>query len=334
MAKKDEKMWALLVQLGTAVFVDHVYDELVFTDSVWDKIVEECHKHGYNTIILDLAEGIQYKSHPELAKKGAWSCERVEKEIKKLRDLGITIVPKLNFSAMHHEWLGEYRKMVTTDTYYSVCRDLIKEVYDLFDKPKYIHLGMDEEDIEHTVMHELVIIRQGNVLWNDLRFFFDCVHEVGAMPWIWTDHGFNNPEEFIKRFSPDEVVLSPWQYNALYEEHFTPVASRQVYIDYYKRPEYRGLDIKYVEDDPWLVKYRTMLPKFIEAGFKMFPCMSDVNDCGKINCLDTLRFFKENANEQTLGFVMAPWKLTIKEHLEPIVRNISLLAEAREEVYK
>ena len=73
----------------------------------------------------------------------------------------------------------------------------------------------------------------------------------------------------------EDVVLSPWQYNALKEEHYTPVASRQVYIDYYDKPRYKGLNIQYVEDDPWLVKYRKMLPKYLEKGYKVFPCMSE-----------------------------------------------------------
>ena len=334
MVKKDEKIWALLVQLGTAVFIDHVYDELVFDDSVWDKIVEECAKHKYNTILLDVAEGLQYGSHPELAKKGAWSRTRLKKEIKRLKDLGLTIIPKLNFSAMHDAWLGEYSRMISTKTYYHVCRDLINEAYDLFDKPKYIHLGMDEEDIEHTKKHDYVTIRKGELLWHDLQFLFDCVHDVGATPWIWTDQCFDYPEEFMKRFGPEDVVLSPWQYNALNPEHFTPVSSRQVYIDYYNKPRYRGMNIQYVEDDPWLVKYREMLPKYLEKGYKVFPCMSDANDCGEINCMDTLEFFKEKADAQTLGYVMAPWLLTTKDGEAGIVRNIELMANARKKIYK
>ncbi|MBQ1229154.1 MAG: uracil permease, partial [Firmicutes bacterium] len=41
--------------------------------------------------------------------------------------MGITIIPKLNFSTNHDVWLGEYSRMVSTSIYYGVCRDLIND---------------------------------------------------------------------------------------------------------------------------------------------------------------------------------------------------------------
>lgn len=330
---KNEKMWALLVHLGTALWPQHVYDELNFDMDVWNKIVDACVEYKYNTIIIDIAEGLQYESHPEIAVKGAWSKEKMASEVKRLKDLGITLIPKINLSAMHDLWLGEYDRMVSTKTYYKLCKDLIEEAYELFDKPEYIHLGMDEEDLDHTATPQMVLVRQHDLLWHDLKYLFDCVRNLGATPWIWSDPCFDHFDDFAQRFGVEDVVLSPWQYNALKEEHYTPISSRQIYAYYYAQPKYQNMDIKYVEDDPFLVKYRTMAPKCIEKGYKLFPCMSDCNECGDINCMDTLEYYKERADETTPGYVMAPWLITTKDNEEAILKNIRQMAEARDKIY-
>ena len=63
---------------------------------------------------------MEFPSHPELAVKGSWSPERMQKELERLRGLGLEPIPKLNFSAMHDEWLGDYGRMLCTDEYYRV----------------------------------------------------------------------------------------------------------------------------------------------------------------------------------------------------------------------
>ena len=331
---KNEKMWAFLVHLGSNLWTYSLNDEMVFDMDVWNKIVDSCVEHKYNTIILDLAEGLLYDSHPEIAVKGSWSKTKMINEIKRLKELGITVIPKLNFSAFHDFWLGEYERMISTKTYYKVCKDLIEEVYYLFDKPEYIHLGMDEEDLDHTSNIPMVIVRQNELLWHDLEYLFKCVRDLGATPWIWTDPGFDYPDEFMKRFGPEDVVLSPWQYNALKEENYTPVSSNPNYIEHYRQSKYKNMDIKYVEDDPFLVKYREMVPKYIEKGYRLFPCMSNSNNCGEINCMDTLEYYKEKADDITPGYVMASWLITTSEHEEAILKNIQLMADARDKIYK
>ena len=60
----------------------------------------------------------------------------MREEVRLLRDKGIELIPKLNFSATHHLWLGDYRRMLGLPKYYEVCRDLITEVANLFDHPR------------------------------------------------------------------------------------------------------------------------------------------------------------------------------------------------------
>ena len=167
-----EKMWGLLVHLSMNIH-DQVYPTLQFDEGMWDWILEEAPKHGINTILLDVADGIQFHSHPEISISDAWSHRRVHQELARCREKGITVIPKLNFSSLHCKWLKQYARMISTDIYYRVAADLIREVYEVFEQPTYIHLGMDEEDAAHAGCSELAVYRHKDLLWHDLQYLFD-----------------------------------------------------------------------------------------------------------------------------------------------------------------
>lgn len=71
-------IWSLYAELGVQMWRRTV-EELEFDDEAWERIVSEAHKAGLNMIVLDVAEGVEWKSHPELSVKGAWSYYRVKK---------------------------------------------------------------------------------------------------------------------------------------------------------------------------------------------------------------------------------------------------------------
>lgn len=334
-----EKMWALLVHLGRNMygengeFGDGVYTHLNFDEEIWNRIVDSCVEHGLNTIVMPLGEGVRFNSHPELAVPDAWTWGKLNSEVKRLAKLGITMIPKLNFSTTHDKWLKDYAYMVSTPTYYRVCRELIHEVYEMFDHPPYIHLGMDEEDVPHQADRELCRVRQGELKWHDFHFLCDCVRETGATPWVWADFYYNFADEFRQRVGKD-VILSPWQYNALRKEHYTPVSSRQAYVDYYQQERYRDMNIQFVEQDPFLVNARKHMKPMIDDGYQIVPCISWVNYC-EYNAPDTLEYYKNNAkDEQIPGFIAAAWRFVGKQYEDEILRNITNLAEARDMFWK
>ena len=326
-------IWSILVHLGYNMWFEEK-DKLEFDHDVWNEIVLEAHKSGINMIVLDLGEGVRYGSHPELAKENSWTREKVREEVKRLKSLGITLIPKLNFSATHHLWLGEYRHMLSSKTYYRVCRDLITEVYYLFDKPDYIHLGMDEEgDPQFIKNFDLVIYRQGELLWHDLQFLCDCVRDMGATPWIWSDICFEHPDEFRKRVKPGSIILSPWYYHAIKKEHYTPIASNPRYVEYYSKEPYKSMNLTYVEEDPFCIRFMNNAIPTARDGYAVIPCVSTWSGC-KYNTNDMIEYFKENAPaENVYGFMTAPWKPTTKENLENFIRSIRLLKSAREKYW-
>ena len=160
---------------------------LRWDDKLWSDLTGQMVDAGVNQIIFSLGDGIKYDSHPEIAVDGAWTPAEMKAEIRRLAELGITLVPKLNFSTGHDLWLGDYHRMVSTPTYYQVCSDLIAEVIDIFDNPPLFHLGYDEETWHHQSWYEYVVVRAHDLWWRDFLWFVEQVESRGSRPWIWAD---------------------------------------------------------------------------------------------------------------------------------------------------
>ncbi|MBE6599042.1 MAG: hypothetical protein E7638_06335, partial [Ruminococcaceae bacterium] len=160
---------------------------LRFQPKAWDRIVEMLRDAGCNMIILDIGEGVRFDCCPEIAAEDAWSKEQMKAELARLRSLGFEVIPKLNFSTCHDEWLGVYSRMVSTPAYYKVVRELIRETAELFDHPRFFHIGMDEEGLGCQKHFNLVVIRQDKLWYHDLNYICDCVRETGSRPWMWAD---------------------------------------------------------------------------------------------------------------------------------------------------
>ena len=195
-----QKMWAYLIHLGDNMWADyfekwHVapyYDELSLDENVWRQVIDFLPSQGFNTVLIDVGDAMQYERHPEISVKGAWSKDKLRKELNYIRSLGMTPLPKLNFSAGHDGWLGIYSYMISTPEYYRVCSDLIREVAELFGNPALFHLGMDEETAGNQAAYGLVRVRQKDLLWRDMNYLFNLCDQVGARPWVWSDHCCRN----------------------------------------------------------------------------------------------------------------------------------------------
>jgi hypothetical protein len=269
-------------------------DHLRFDEQVWYNLTNRMKAAGMNMLVIDLGEAIQYESHPELSVKGAWTVERFRKELARLRSIGLEPIPKLNFSTAHDTWLKEYGRQVSTPVYYKVCADMIREVCGIFDKPRFFHLGYDEETTEHQSKYSLSIVRQGELWWHDFLSMVKEVEKQDVRPWIWSDYYWNHPEEFLSRM-PKSVLQSNWYYGASFE------AEKQKNVKAY-------LDLD-------------------KAGFDQIPTGS--NWSHDINFKGTVEFCRKNLSPQHLkGFLMAPWFFTLPEWEEKNLQAIAQVEEA------
>ena len=187
-----------------------------FHEDVWNTLLKDTVAAGMNMVVIDLGDAVLYESHPEIAVRNAWTPEKLRNELVKMRKLGLEPIPKLNFSATHDAWLGEYHRMVSTRKYYEVCSNLIHEVIDLFDTPRFFHLGMDEEDPRDALNSRLeyVVNRQNDLWWGDLYFLIGEVEKKNVRPWIWSDYAWSYPDQFFKKM-PKSVLQSNWYYGLL-----------------------------------------------------------------------------------------------------------------------
>jgi hypothetical protein len=271
---------------------------LRFDDNVWNDLLAAMTKGGFNMVVIDLGDGVQYQSHPEIAVENAWSRSRLSAELKKLRGLGLEPIPKLNFSTCHDQWLGPYARMVSTPKYYDVCRDLIAEVIDLFDKPRFFHLGMDEEDAKHQRTFEHVVVRQHNLWWHDFRRFYEQVEAAGVRPWIWSDYVWEHPELFWERM-PKSILQSNWYYGEKFSTEILAVRT------------YKELEDHRYDQVPTLSNWTT-----------------------PANIHGTFEFCRKNIPPERLkGFLIAPWRPTLPEtrqrHMEAIEHTAQEIAKLR-----
>jgi len=246
--------------------------------SLWNDVLARMVQIGMNMVVIDLGEGVKYDSHPELAVLNSWTPQELRAELARIRQMGLEPIPKLNFSTCHDAWLGPYSRMVSTRVYYDVCKELIAEVISLFDKPRFFHIGMDEETARHQRHFEYAVMRQYDLWWHDLYFLLEQVEKTGSRPWMWADYAWEHHDEFYARM-PKSVLQSNWYYG----DEFGP-------------------ELQYVKTYVDLEKH----------GFDQAPTGS--NWSNDVNFGRTVEFCRQYiAPERLLGFMQTVWHPTLEE---------------------
>jgi len=303
--EQDELIWAYLLHLGYNMWCDreipgtkreywtarpYLRCELGF----WRELIDRMAAVGINMVVIDLGEGVHYESHPELAVRGSWTPDQLRDELGRIRDKGIEPIPKLNFSAGHDAWLGEYSRCLSTKTYYTVCSDLIAEVIELFDGPRFFHLGMDEETAQHQREYAYVVIRQHELWWHDFNLCVQEVEKGGARPWIWSDYMWRHPELFFENM-PKSVLQSNWYYGDTFKDDDTHVAA---YLELEKH------------------------------GYDQIPTGS--NWSNPDNFQKTVAYCSARIPRSRLkGFLQTPWKPTLEACRDRHIAAIEQVAKAR-----
>ena len=285
-------IWAYLLHMSTNMWYDRAPErfhtvyrktrglsrKLLFDENVYNEWVNRMTEIGMNMLVLDVGDAVRYPSHPEIAIEGSWTPERLRDEVRRLRARGIEAIPKLNFSTAHDSWLKDYQRMVSTTEYYRVCEDLIRDISEIFDRPRFIHLGYDEERPDQKYA-DFVVCRQGDQWWRDFLKITGFAEKAGMRPWVWADYGWHHPEAFLKN-CPKGVLLSNWYYGA----NFTPAERASDW--------YRKLDA---------------------AGYDQIPCGSNWG-CQE-NMRLTCAFARKELDPRRLkGFMIAPWHRTLPRY--------------------
>jgi hypothetical protein len=266
---------------------------LKFDEATWDNLLQYLAESGINMVVLFLGDGILYQSHPEIAVKNAWTPEKLRSELAKMRSLGIEPIPKLNFSATHDVWLGPYSRMISSDVYYAVCRDLIGEICELFDYPRFFHIGMDEETASHQRNMAYCVIRQDDLWWGDFYYLTGEVEKNGVRPWIWSDYAWNHPDLFFRKM-PRSVMQSNWYYGTRFD---------------WKESDKKG------ENPASWKTYVRLYDDLEKYGYDQIPTGS--NHSSDKNFEMTVEYCQNVINSSRLaGYMTAPWRPVMPQCLD------------------
>lgn len=297
-----DKIWACLLHLsfnfaGGIKNWGGLRSEFEPEQSVWDEAIQTMSKQGINMVVINLDDSVQWHSHPEIALKNAWPPDRLRTELAKIRQAGIEPIPMLNFSATHDAWMGKYSRMLSSQIYYGVCRDLIREAIKLFDTPRFIHFGMDEETYEFQKQFDHIIIRQNEQWWGDLYFYISEAMTHGVRPWVWADYLWHHPDTFFKMM-PKSVVQSNWYYGNEFNEGIGYV---KAYLD------------------------------LAREGYDQIPTGSNqLSNPTSIG--NTVNYCSRHIDDHHLmGFLQTFWMPTIGKYRDPIIQGIEMTGKARRE---
>ena len=307
-------MWGYMLKLSYHMWDDEftpprgwylpkMYTEENGTDiAVWDEVLKYISELKFNTVLIDVGDGVQYERHPEISAPDAWSKNFLKQKLDEMRALGLTPIPKLNFSTGHDTWMKKYRRMVSTPEYYAVCADLIREVCEVFGSPELFHLGFDEERPEFKKNHGLVVVRNADLWWHDLNYLAGECEKYGARPWIWSDYCWHHPDLFFKNMSKS-ILQSNWYYGMFKD----------------------GLS----EGDMTAIRTYELLA---ERGYDQVPTCSTWANI--YNTRQTLAYGKDKlSGEHLKGYLTAPWKFTSADSRYDLFTDAERFWYGRKEFY-
>ncbi|MBN1807929.1 MAG: hypothetical protein JW909_02595 [Planctomycetes bacterium] len=197
------------------------------------EIVEAMAGTGMNVLVVDLADGVEYGTHPEMKRHYSVAMEKLETVAARAESLGIDVVPKLNFSKsgrnLHDMWMRPHWDhtswLKNLDEYYGVAGDLIGETVEALKPREFFHIGMDEDhyrSLEQYVETIETLRKQvgahglRTVIWND-----SCHHEKTKIAQVHADKCRAAEERLSK-----DIVQILWAYNAAHPDVVKRVAER------------------------------------------------------------------------------------------------------------
>jgi len=277
----------------------------------WRKQVDCIKEEGLNTVLIDLGEAYAYPSHPELWVKGSLSPAQMRKELARIRALGLEPIPKINFSTGHDQWLREYHYMTSSKVYYRVVADVIRDTCEVFDFPRYFHLGFDEEIFVACSSRQACVMRQGDLWWKDVLFCVGEVEKHGARAMLWSDKVCSGREDFFKNM-PKSVLQMTWYYGTDFSEE-----------NLKWKPEFeksQGWDSQ--------KNLASSIVELSKAGYDIMPCTSNWSSDEAADVM--LGFCRKHIDPARVkGYFTAPWMKPVPEDDARALAGIRLFAEAK-----
>jgi len=155
-------------------------EEKPFDADVAIEVIEAAAEGGLNLLVVDCADGVKYASHPELERHYTVPMETLRPVIARAGELGLELVPKLNFSQSryhhHNDWFRPHHELFDSDEYWKLAFEIVDELIEEMKPPRFFHIGMDEDHDRSHRQYNAAIWRAHDelksrglrtVIWND-----------------------------------------------------------------------------------------------------------------------------------------------------------------------
>jgi len=193
----DVRAYLIHITHYDPVWFDRKERERPFDLDVARDMVKALGEAGFNMLIIDLADGVTYRTFPELKRHYSVPMTVLEELVACARQEGMEVVPKLNFSKSreprhnHNYWFRPYSERPEDEAYWAKAFQLIDEVIEVTKPERYFFIGMDE-DFQRTpteyasavnALHE-GLAKRGlrTAMWNDTPHvsagMFGCVEKA------------------------------------------------------------------------------------------------------------------------------------------------------------
>ncbi|OGS74664.1 MAG: hypothetical protein A3F91_13045 [Flavobacteria bacterium RIFCSPLOWO2_12_FULL_35_11] len=169
-------------------------------------ILNKMKESGFNTVILDIEDGVIYKSHPELTRHYSVPMDELKQFADSARELGIDFIPKLNFSRsgrnLHDKWLyphwDELNFVSNRADYRKVALEVMEEIISVCKPQNYFHIGMDED--HHRSLNQYV---------ETIIFFDNYLKNKGLQTVVWNDTAYENRDVIAQVHADKMKVAEP-----------------------------------------------------------------------------------------------------------------------------
>ncbi len=199
--------------------------EQPFDQALGLDLVDAMAEAGMNLLAVDIADGVRYASHPELARPYSVAMTALSELVARAGGHGIEVVPKLNFSqsGLHHhnDWFRPHNMLFDTDEYWELAFEVVDELIEVVHPARFFHVGMDEDHWRsygqyvaaiNTLHAGLATRGLRTVIWNDSAGLYpqaaihrdksllaEAIVSKDIVHVVW-DYG-GAPEETLRRIS-------------------------------------------------------------------------------------------------------------------------------------
>lgn len=241
-------------------------------ETVLKYAAEKCFDH----VLIFVGDAYEYESHPEIAVEGALSKAEFTEFLNKVRAMGLTPLPMLDFGFAFDAWLSRADIVIPSDEYLSLASDLIKELCEVFDSPELFHLGFGDESAKAQYVKALRRTRNGEEWFKCVNALCNTVRICGSRPWIWADNFLLDKEAFDKNIAKD-VVLSTQSYgyikrfpNGSYRDEVTQSAVELDKLGYTQIP---------ASSISFSMSSNALLNMELEKFDLKLPCLGQLSNC-------------------------------------------------------